>query len=547
MDFDGKVVIGTEIDSKGAEDDLKKIEKSTKGITTETEKANKQQKKYKENTDESSKSVGKLGKAIASAFAVKMLVDFGKQAVSIASDLQEVQNVVDTAFGSMSDEANKFADTALESFGMSELTAKQASSTFMAMANGMGIVGEKGSEMSLTLTGLTGDMSSFFNVSQDVAQTALASIFTGETESLKKFGVVMTETNLQQFAFSEGINKNVADMTEAEKVQLRYNFVLDRTKLAQGDFAKTSDSWANQTRTLNERFKEFMGTVGEDLIVILEPLLAIFVSFLDTFTKIVSSLTDMLSKGFKPFGDWCRNNSQAVQVMSDVILGFLAGMYTYIAVTKVPELIVKLVAELNKMKAALLAVNVQAIATNIAFGALGVAIMLIASNWSKMNDIEKIVSVLGAVTIAAVAAAVAIGALQSAMSYGIAAAAIAAGVAAIGISISMASKRAKQDAQSSLGTVPRYANGGVFYGGDPMLGILNDQPRGQVNVETPLQTMLDAFNTSLDSRNGGMATNMQPVVNIRFNGELSQLARILKPELDIESGRIGTRLVEGRA
>ena len=80
-----------------------------------------------------------------------------------------------------------------------------------------------------------------------------------------------------------------------------------------------------------------------------------------------------------------------------------------------------------------------------------------------------------------------------------------------------------------------------------MLGILNDQPRGQVNVETPLQTMIDAFNTSLDGRNGGIATNMQPVVNIRFNGELSQLARILKPELDIESGRIGTRLVEGRA
>lgn len=547
MDFDGKVVIGTEIDSKGAEGDLKKIEKSTKGITTETEKANKQQNKYKENTDESSKSVGKLGKAIASAFAVKMIVDFGKQAVSIASDLQEVQNVVDTAFGSMSDEANKFADTALESFGMSELTAKQASSTFMAMANGMGIVGEKGSEMSLTLTGLTGDMSSFFNVSQDVAQTALESIFTGETESLKKFGVVMTETNLQQFAFSEGINKNVADMTEAEKVQLRYNFVLDRTKLAQGDFAKTSDSWANQTRTLNERFKEFMGTIGEDFIVILEPLLTIFVSFLDTFTVIVSSLTDMLSKGFKPFGDWCKNNSQTVQVMSDVILGFLAGMYAYIAVTKVPELIVKLVEGLNKMKAALLAVNVQAIATNVAFGLLGVAIVLIANNWSKMNDIEKIVSVLGAVTIAAVAAAIAIGALQSAMSYGIAAAAIVAGVAAIGISITAATKRAKQDAQSSLGTVPRYANGGVFYGGDPMLGILNDQPRGQVNVETPLQTMLDAFNTSLDSRNGGMATNMQPVVNIRFNGELSQLARILKPELDIESGRIGTRLVEGRA
>ena len=133
-----------------------------------------------------------------------MLKKFGSQAIQTASDLEEVQNVVNVSFGSMANEVEAFAKTAIWSFGMSELTAKRTASTFMAMANGMGLAMKDGKNMSLQLTALAGDMASFYNVRQDVAQTALNSIFTGETESLKKFGVVMTEANLSAFCSIKG-------------------------------------------------------------------------------------------------------------------------------------------------------------------------------------------------------------------------------------------------------------------------------------------------------------------------------------------------------
>lgn len=207
--------------------------------------------------------VTKLGAAIGIAFGVGQLVAFGKEAVSLASDLQEVQNVVDTSFGSLSYKMEEFAQTAIETYGISKLVAKQTGSTYMAMANGMGLANDVAADMSLKLTGLSADMASFYNVSQDVAATALSSVFTGETETLKKYGIVMTETNLAQFAMEQGIAKNISAMTQQEKTLLRYNYVMQQTSLTHGDFAKTSESWANQTRILSERWKEVKTTFGD--------------------------------------------------------------------------------------------------------------------------------------------------------------------------------------------------------------------------------------------------------------------------------------------
>lgn len=211
--------------------------------------------------------------AAASAFSAKALVDFGKQAVTLASDLQEVQNVVDTAFGEMSYKMEQFADTAIEMYGISKLAAKQTGSTLMAMASGMGIAADDASDMAIALTGLSADMASFYNVEQEIASTALKSVFTGETETLKQFGIVMTEANLQAFAMQQGITKSISAMTQAEKVQLRYNYVMAQTTLAQGDFAKTSNQWANQLRILSEQWNQFASIVGNGLIQVLSPVL----------------------------------------------------------------------------------------------------------------------------------------------------------------------------------------------------------------------------------------------------------------------------------
>ena len=219
----------------------------------------------------------------------------------MASDLEEVQNVVDVSFGSMADEVEAFANAAVRSYGMSALTAKRMASTFMAMSNGMGIAQEAGKNMSLQLTALAGDMASFYNVGQDIAQTALTSIFTGETESLKKFGIVLTETNLEAFALSQGIKKSYQAMSQAEKVALRYNYVLNVTKNAQGDFARTSGSWANQIRLLKEQWTQFLGILGSGLIKILTPMVK-------ALNQMLASLISIGNAIVKVFGGKTTNN-----------------------------------------------------------------------------------------------------------------------------------------------------------------------------------------------------------------------------------------------
>ena len=237
---DGSIILSTKVDTSG----INKGMSSIKGM------------------------IGKIGAAIGVAFGVSALVNFGKAAVNLASDLQEVQNVVDVAFGDMSYKAEEFAKSAIENFGISELSAKRTASTYMAMAKGMGIAEDVASDMAITMTGLTADISSFYNMSQERADVILKSVYTGETETLKQLGIVMTEVNLENFAMSKGITKNLSAMTQQEKTMLRYQFVLEQTQLAQGDFVRTQDSWANQTRILTERWKEMQRVFGEAFMML---------------------------------------------------------------------------------------------------------------------------------------------------------------------------------------------------------------------------------------------------------------------------------------
>lgn len=241
------------------------------------------------------KALTKSFKRAAVQFATTLGIAFsGKQAVELASDIQEVQNVVDTAFGDMKYKMEAFAETAIEIYGISKLTAKETGSTFMAMAAGMGLANETASDMALQLTALSADMSSFYNKTQDITSTALKSVFTGETETLKQFGIVMTEANLEAFRLAQGIETSYKKMSQAEKVALRYNYVMQQTKLAQGDFAKTQNSWANQTRILSERWKEFLSILGSGLIKVLTPLVQVLNTVLQYLISFASAIGHLL-------------------------------------------------------------------------------------------------------------------------------------------------------------------------------------------------------------------------------------------------------------
>lgn len=249
-----------------------------------------------------SKAATQVSGVVHKALAVVGVASFaalGKQAIDTASDLQEVQNVVDTAFGRMSASAEAFAKKA-KAFGLSELQAKKTSATYMAMAKSLGLAEDRAATMSVAAAALTGDMASFFNVSQDVADTAVKSIWTGETESLKSFGVVMTEANLEAYALAKGMGKAYSAMSQAEKVAVRYNYVMEQLAYVQGDYNKTSGSWANQVRSTGQRLTETLSYFGSGLINVLngvfKPLNAA-IDRLQYFAKLFQSVTAQL------FGD----------------------------------------------------------------------------------------------------------------------------------------------------------------------------------------------------------------------------------------------------
>lgn len=223
----------------------------------------------------------KIGFVIASVLSIGAIVAFGKSCIELGSNLTEVQNVVDVTFGSMSGKVNEFAKDAAKSFGLSETMAKKYMGTYGAMAKSFGIVGKAGYDMSAAITGLTGDVASFYNLSQDEAYTKLKSIFTGETESLKDLGVVMTQTALDQYALNEGLGKTTNKMTEQEKVMLRYRFVMSQLSDASGDFARTSNSWANQVRILQLQFDSLRATIGQGLINAFTPVIQVINTILE--------------------------------------------------------------------------------------------------------------------------------------------------------------------------------------------------------------------------------------------------------------------------
>ena len=243
-----------------------------------------------------------LASAIGKLYATYWLLfrAFGKigQTIDIASGLQEVQNVVDVTFGDFKQKVEDLAKVSITDFGMSELTAKQIAGRFQAMGTAMGIAQGKMSDMSIELTKLSADMASFYNVEQADVARSLQSVFTGEAEPLRKYGVDLTQATLKTFALSQGLDSNVEAMTQAEKTMLRYQYVMHATGAAQGDFARTSNNWANQIRILKGNFQELAGIIGTSFINALKPLVQALNSAMRAIINFAKVVSNSLGKIF---------------------------------------------------------------------------------------------------------------------------------------------------------------------------------------------------------------------------------------------------------
>ncbi len=266
-----------------------------------------------------------FGKFYATYFlAIRAIGKLG-DAVDLSSQLTEVQNVVDTTFGNMTSKVDEFTKTSIQDFGMSELTAKQISSRFQAMGTAVGITSsqvangtkltndrlketqgtlyttsDSMADMSLNLTKLAADMASFYDVDQEDVAKSLQSVFTGTTAPLRRYGLDLTQATLKEWALKNGIDADISSMTQAEKVLLRYQYVMANTTAAQGDFAKTADTWANSVRTLKQEIEAWGAIIGSVIINALKP----FVQALNQVMLKVISFTRTVADALGAIFGW---------------------------------------------------------------------------------------------------------------------------------------------------------------------------------------------------------------------------------------------------
>lgn len=272
-----------------------------------------------------------FGKVAGAAIVVK-LTKFISKSLELNSAFHAASDMAQRAFPTMSGEVEEFTKTCLYNFGLSETSALKLASTFGVMANSMGMSEAEAWEMSKTLTALSGDMASFYHISVEEAQGKLEGIFSGQTRSLRSLGIVMSEASLSQFALAQGFGKTYNEMTELEKVQLRYLFVLDRTKLAQGDALRYAHAYGNEVRKLKQNFEQLQISVGEGFRGIVTPILTWLNMILVKLAQIAAMWSTWIKRiqaPFKPLkgiGDAIRSaiggsTTEVVQDLDDSVAG----------------------------------------------------------------------------------------------------------------------------------------------------------------------------------------------------------------------------------
>lgn len=375
---DGTIYIDTALDTEGINKGLSEIGSSASGLSKSAKKVGEEvnngfseglgegiSKPVEEQTlsvqdrmKAFSGSMTRLGGTLSIAVTAP-LTALGAKMVSSSSDLEENINKVDVAFGKSSENVKVWAETATEAFGLSKNQALEATSLFGDMGTSMGLPQEEAAKMSTSLAGLAGDLASFKNIGIDQAMTALNGIFTGETESLKTLGVVMTETNLEQFAEKTGLV--YSEMSQAEKVQLRYNYVMEMTKNAQGDYARTSDGTANSMRTLSATVENLTATFGQALLPVITP--------------VIQFITDLLTK-FSELDPGVRN----IIVIIGVLVAAIGPVITSIggllsAISTIHALLPVFSAIIGGFNPVILVI-----------GAVVAAIALLIANWDKVKE-----------------------------------------------------------------------------------------------------------------------------------------------------------------
>lgn len=264
---DGKIVIEIGMDTSNFEKNVKQLENTAK--------------------DTGKHIWEKLGGNFKGNFlqgAFSGLIDLGSAAIESASNLEKVQNALDVTFGDDAGRVETWAASAREQFGLTELQAKQYTSTLGAMLKGMDVSGPQMLEMSTGLAGLAADMASFYNMDSETAFNEISKGLTGQSDKLRQLGVDLSDANMEAYALSEGMGKTFQQMSSGEQAVLRYQYLMKETAAVQGNFAKTSESLAGNMQMLETNWNELLVGVGEAI----EPLVS---GTVDVLNDVLEALT----------------------------------------------------------------------------------------------------------------------------------------------------------------------------------------------------------------------------------------------------------------
>ena len=234
-------------------------------LVVRSKQASKQLNQFETRTQRLGRAL-KVGLAAGAAVGAAAIGRFAGQSVSAASDLEEAFSKAQQVFGDATGEVVKFADTSVTDLGLSKQAALEAVGTFGNLATSFGIGQGKAAEMSTTLTQLAADLASFNNTSVEDAINALRSGLSGETEPLKRYGIVLQDTRLRAEALAMGLEVTKGALDPLTKSQAAYSLILKDSANAQGDFARTSDGLANTQRILNAAVEDAKAEIGQGLV-----------------------------------------------------------------------------------------------------------------------------------------------------------------------------------------------------------------------------------------------------------------------------------------
>ncbi|MTI49452.1 MAG: hypothetical protein FH761_16590 [Firmicutes bacterium] len=293
-----ELIVEIDADSSGLDNILKK---STKGLNS------------------FGSTLKKVGGLVAGAFAVKKIVDFGEKAIDLAADAEEVQNKFDVVFGNLGDDAEEFASSFSNAVGRSRNETKKLLADTQDLLTGFGATKKEGFKFSKQIQQLGVDLASFNNLQDADAVERLRKGLLGETENLKALGIVINQNVLKQEAMRQGYGDNLNELTELEKIQLRYSLAVQQSQNAVGDAERSSQSFTNQLKRLKSTLLDSAANFGQKLLPVATKFLIFVNKSIPVLNKFKTKIADALGKALKPVADVLKTFGNNLAKVKDVI------------------------------------------------------------------------------------------------------------------------------------------------------------------------------------------------------------------------------------